>query len=173
MSTSLRPLAGTACMTMAVVALSALAGCSSGSRPAVDSAHATTTVTTPRASGAPAVPATPTGTEATAHPSGTATLPTRSTADPCPVTVATLLSALRDSPDFYHGEARPAALRDVACASGYATAGTVYDEAPQPSQIVFGFDAANSHWRPLNVGSGDICEGFVPSDVARKLPACG
>ncbi|MFG2044300.1 hypothetical protein [Dactylosporangium sp. NPDC048998] len=187
MPTSLRFLATTAGLTMAVVGLSALAGCSSDSRPAAESAPATTTATTPAASTAPALPststgpATPTGaitnpttgTAAAAHPSGTAAPPTRSTADPCPVTVTTLLNALRDSPEFYQRAAKPAALQDAACANGYAIAGTVYDGQHQTTQIVFSFDAAASHWHPLNLGSADFCEGFVPDDVAAKLSACG
>ncbi|MEV6931693.1 hypothetical protein AB0M46_45380 [Dactylosporangium sp. NPDC051485] len=187
MLTSLRPLATTMCAAAAVVGLSTLTGCSSDRRPATDAAPATTGALTPQAS-TPATPSTPStpstpgspgpstspaaGAKPAARPSGAGSPATRPAADPCPVSAAALLSALHDSPDFYQRAAKPAALQDVACASGYAIAGTAYDGQHQTTQIVFNFDPTGARWRPLNLGSADFCEGFVPNDIAPKLPAC-
>jgi hypothetical protein len=91
----------------------------------------------------------------------------------CPVTVETLLSALRKSDtDVFDRAARPDGLRNPVCYRGYAAAGTVPDGKSQPSRIVFGLDAGTATWRPLNVGSADYCDGYVPSDIAAHLDGC-
>jgi hypothetical protein len=80
---------------------------------------------------------------------------------------------LRDSTsDIYDRAGRPAHLRGAACYGGFAVAGTVPDGKSQPSRLVFAFDAATNTWRPLNVGSGGICDGFVPDAAAKHLPGC-
>ncbi|MFI5916901.1 hypothetical protein [Dactylosporangium sp. NPDC051541] len=175
---------------MATIGLAVLTGCSSAGQPAAESVPSTTAGLPSPASPADA-PAPSTGTTTTAAPEpsrtttasaanptttapapGTTTAPARSAVDPCPVSVATLLEALRASADFYQRAARPAALRDASCASGYAVASTVFDGQHQTTEIVFGFDATAPRWRPLNLGSADICVGFVPGDAAAKLAAC-
>ena len=184
MSTSQRFRSGTLGAALAVIGLAALTGCSSAGQPAARSAPPTATAVPSQAAPATAAPGTstvttpPAGTtntntaNTTTRPPATTTAPAKSAVDRCPVTAATLLDALRASPEFYQRAARPAALQDASCASGYAVASTVFDGQHQTAEIVFGFDATAAHWRPLNLGSADICDGFVPGDAAAKLAAC-
>jgi hypothetical protein len=94
-------------------------------------------------------------------------------AQACPVSGATLLAALKEgSTDIYRRSGSPATLTDVACYHNYATGWTPIG-ASQSTGIVFGYDAAAGRWRPLNLGSGGFCEGYVARDIAEHLPGCG
>lgn len=103
-----------------------------------------------------------------------AAAPRRSeTASACPVTVDTLLAALKASDtNIYARAGKPAALEAATCYSTFAVARTVSDGTIQSSRILFSFDNASATWRPLNLGSTRYCTPDVPADVAAHLPSC-
>jgi hypothetical protein len=117
-------------------------------------------------SGTPAVPATATARSAAdASSSPTAT-------PGCPVAAQTLLTALRaDNTGLFSRAGKPAALDPPTCYRGYSVARTTPDGQHQPARVLFQFDAATLHWRPIDVGSGGFCTG-VPADVVAHLPGC-
>ncbi|MEV6525095.1 hypothetical protein AB0M43_24375 [Longispora sp. NPDC051575] len=145
-----------------------LTGCGTSDQPRTAQPH----TTTPAASAA----ASPTGT-VTPPTAGATTRPT--TAPPgapttgCPATAETLLAALRaPGSDVDTRAAHPAALHQVSCHERFAVASTVPDGQHQPSRIVFGYDAASTTWRPLNLGSSGFCAGYVPDHLAANLAGC-
>jgi hypothetical protein len=58
------------------------------------------------------------------------------------------------------------------CYQGYAVAHTAPDGATQPSYVLFRYDAKTGRWQPLNVGSADYCQGYVPADIASHFEGC-
>lgn len=92
---------------------------------------------------------------------------------PCPITAGQFLTALRDlDRELYQRAGNPAALERPTCVDGFSVARTTPDGTHQPSLVLFGLDSATGQWRPLNVGSGDLCVSRVPEPVAAKLPGC-
>jgi hypothetical protein len=109
----------------------------------------------------------------TSAPPGTGASGTGGAVDGCPVSGATLQTALKASnADIYARAGRPTTLINPVCYRQFATASTVPDGKSQPSTILFGFDSNSRAWRPLNLGSSEFCTGLVPADVAARLPGC-
>jgi hypothetical protein len=89
------------------------------------------------------------------------------------VSAGTLLGSLRaDTTGMNDRASRPGALRTPSCAQGFAVAAAVPDGQHETAQILFTFDPGNSSWHPLNVGSADLCTGFVPAEIAAQIPSC-
>jgi hypothetical protein len=133
----------------------------------------------------PSAPAATSGQATANQPDSTATTPggtpaTRPTgavgvggSGPCPVDAITLYAALRSGDQSYYDRAaNPAALANPVCVDGFAVAKTVPAPERQATLILFVFDRAAAAWRPLNLGSADLCDSQVPSDVAARLPGC-
>lgn len=90
----------------------------------------------------------------------------------CTATNEVLLAALRsDAGDIYVRAGRPAALEQATCYQDYAVARTVPDGMRDRVRILFRFDGGTASWKPINVGSGSVCDG-VPTEVREKLTGC-
>jgi hypothetical protein len=151
----------------AAIGILALTGCTSERHPsptALPGADASPSVSaTPAPSGA----APPTGTAA-ASPAAKA--PARRPDGSCPVSAETLMSALKaSSTDMYTRVGRPYALQEITCDAMFAVAVAVRDSDMERGSVLFGFDVDSQTWRALNIGTGDICVGYVSVQVAVRL----
>lgn len=93
------------------------------------------------------------------------------TADPCPASAATLFHALRTS-EIYGRAGNPDGLAKPNCYQGFAYARSTFRKAPQGEipWILFGYDAkGGGGWRALNLGTGDVCAGYVSQTVRDHL----
>lgn len=91
----------------------------------------------------------------------------------CPVDVRTLTAALARNPKIESELAQPASLLTPTCYNGYATASTAPKPGLDAPVILFHYDATARQWVAENVGSSDLCTGYVPDDIAAHLPQCG
>jgi hypothetical protein len=133
------------------------------------SGTATATSATAPTSGAPAGNTTTPGAPDSAKPAGAA--------GGCPVSVTTLVAAMKKSDQYSESTAKEwpgrAGLHRVTCYHGYAVAQTLDDGVSQQIWFLFGYDNASKAWRVLNVGTADLCDGTsVPRDVASHLEGC-
>lgn len=86
----------------------------------------------------------------------------------CPVTAATLYRALKADKSMWDRTATPTGLEKATCAEGYATAITIVKNV-DPAGVLFKYDPATAAWKPLNLGSGGYCEGYVKQSLAQRL----
>lgn len=157
-------------VTAAIAALAVAGGCSQPVAHVAGDAHPVTEAPTAAAPSTPAADTPTTGTPVlqtspTARPSAT---------NPCPVSVATLLTAIRESPTW--GDDVPDSLHRFTCYQGFAYAQYAYRrkvdfDAPY---MLFKFDVKAGKWKALNIGSGGVCDGYVAYDrVQERLgPGC-
>jgi hypothetical protein len=159
----MRALAATAAL---FAAAASLAACSSSiDKVGGEAAPVTATATTPAIT-APATTA-PAATATGASPSKAPTsADTKKGA--CPVSNATLYAALKADKQMWERVADPTGLQDATCADGYATAMSIAGNV-DPAGILFKYDTAKSAWKPLNLGSGGYCEGYVSASLAARL----
>lgn len=134
---------------------------------ACDQAKPTATPPVPSASATTPAPASsPTATAtATATRGSTATA---TASGPCPVTDRVLLAALKGT-DIADRGSNPTALGNVVCYKNYAIA---RDTSPGERQgerayFLFGYKQPQNRWTPLNLGTSDICTGYVLDKAIR------
>jgi len=127
------------------------------------------------AAGAPSPENSPSSitTDRTTNPSTATSDPVAGNGGPpvesCPVTAATLLSALRAWPSY--SDLEPTSqLTNVHCYQGYAMARTNGVHAG-PARIVFHYHSGSKAWRVLTAGTADLCT-HVPADVKPHLGGC-
>ncbi|WIM92733.1 VCBS repeat-containing protein [Actinoplanes oblitus] len=89
----------------------------------------------------------------------------------CPA-ADTLLAALRADPLTDEAAGSPAVLENVSCALPWATAVVPAEGDYDASFALFHVDDATRQWKPLNVGSGGVCDESVPADLAAQLDGC-
>jgi hypothetical protein len=116
------------------------------------------------ATAAPASPAAPSTAPVSTAPSHAAPS-TAAAGDHCPVDGATLLTALKNSPDVNRFLAPTKTLTGIVCYRGYALAGT------QPKDIngvrvVYQYTSGS--WHAVVAGSGEYCDS-VPTEVRKHL----
>jgi hypothetical protein len=90
----------------------------------------------------------------------------------CPVTAAVLVAALKNSPEIYERTIKPETLDAIECFDNFATGKTPEDGKSQPARILFGYDVTAKQWRALNLGTATICDGYVPTELAKKFDGC-
>jgi hypothetical protein len=90
--------------------------------------------------------------------------------DPCPVSAATLHSALRTS-EINDRAGKPDGLAKPACYQGFAYARSTFRKTPEGEipWILFKFDTKTRHWQALNLGTGDVCAGYASQAVRDRL----
>ena len=93
-------------------------------------------------------------------------------ADPVCPTPATLLAGLRADPLTDEAAGNPAALEAVSCALPWATAVVPAEGEYDASFVLFRYEDAAQQWKPLNVGSGGVCDESVPAGIAAQLDGC-
>jgi hypothetical protein len=151
----------------ALLATAALAACSD--RVDTVSGEAAPVTAAPAGSAAPAP--TVTTPAATTPPAAGSAKTTTGAAAPkkaCPVTAATLYRALKADKSMWDRTATPTGLEKATCAEGYATAITIVKNV-DPAGVLFKYDPATAAWKPLNLGSGGYCEGYVKQSLAQRL----
>ena len=84
--------------------------------------------------------------------------PPTASVNPCPVSEKTLLKVLNSQP----GDDTQTDLVDIRCYRGYAYA----RQGPHPGPgervyFLFGFTRPQNQWVLLNLGTGDVCRGYV------------
>jgi hypothetical protein len=121
----------------------------------------TTSVSTPTTAAGSPRPASPSAARASA-----------TTNAGCPVTIETLLAAVRKNSGIYDNLAQPVGLEKPVCYHGYATARTTPVPNVDAATILFSYNAGTKAWAALNFGSSGVCTGKVPADVASHLPEC-
>ena len=100
-----------------------------------------------------------------ASPQPTRTVPEK--VNPCPVKASTLYRALQGT-DIFERAARPAGLKTPDCYQGYAFAEETRS-ASDPADIgavLFKYNAGTGRWKPVNLGTANVCEGYVSAEVA-------
>jgi hypothetical protein len=88
--------------------------------------------------------------------------------NPCPVSERTLLGALKGT-DIGRRGGSPTKLTGIKCDKGYAMARD--DSPPGPGErgyFLFGFRQPQNVWTPLNVGTADLCVGYVLDRSTRQ-----
>ncbi|MEU8021247.1 VCBS repeat-containing protein [Micromonospora haikouensis] len=95
----------------------------------------------------------------------------RAAAPACP-TAAGLLAALRADPLTDEAAGNPAVLEGVSCALPWATAVVPAEGEYDASFVLFRYEDAAEQWKPLNVGSGGVCDESVPTEIAAQLDGC-
>ncbi|GAA0426721.1 hypothetical protein Aca07nite_36710 [Actinoplanes capillaceus] len=124
------------------------------------------TATSPSA--APTSPSTTSSTP-TANPT-TADKAKQGGTDPCPVSAATLFEVLRKS-DLYEAGGNPDGMAKPNCYQGFAFGRSTFRQEPEGeiASILFKFDTKARAWKALNLGTGDICGGYVSEPVRDRL----
>ncbi|WP_170153751.1 FG-GAP-like repeat-containing protein [Actinoplanes italicus] len=89
----------------------------------------------------------------------------------CP-TAGTLLTDLRADPLLDEAAGNPAVLESVSCALPWVTAVVPAEGEYDASFVLFRYEDAALRWKPLNVGSGGVCDETVPTDLAAQLEGC-
>jgi hypothetical protein len=89
----------------------------------------------------------------------------------CP-TSATLLAGLRADPLTDEAAGSPAVLQSVSCALPWATAVVPAEGEFDAAFVLFRYEDVARRWKPLNVGSGGVCDDVVPAETAAKLDGC-
>ena len=136
-------------------------------------------------SGPTAPPTSPTTATTDASPANTATetppptatpTPTPGNADapdPCPVSAQTLLGVLKGT-DIARRGGNPTALEGVSCYKNYAYARNAdKPHSGERSYFLFGYVRPGNRWIPLNLGTGDVCEGYVLDKATRDRLGAG
>jgi hypothetical protein len=128
--------------------------------------------TTTSASPAPAVTsAAPRSSSPPATPAGTTTAKTSKPVDDhCPASGRALLTALRQS-EIYARAGHPDGITTPSCYQGFAYARSAWEVEPQHEQpwILFKFDSKAGRWKPVNLGTAGVCEGYAPQAVSDHL----
>jgi hypothetical protein len=84
-----------------------------------------------------------------------------------------LLAALKKDSDLSsRSVGADGVLDQVDCYKGFATAKVFVKGEPRDGRVLFGYDESTGTWRPLNIGSANFCEGYVPSDIAKHFEGC-
>jgi ribosomal protein L35AE/L33A len=99
-------------------------------------------------------------------------IPTPAAAAPACPTAADLLAGLRAEPLTDEAAGNPAVLESVSCALPWATAVVPAEGEYDASFVLFRYEDAALRWKPLNVGSGGVCDESVPADIAGQLNGC-
>ncbi|MEV2240406.1 FG-GAP-like repeat-containing protein [Micromonospora sp. NPDC049891] len=89
----------------------------------------------------------------------------------CP-TPAALLAGLRADPLTDEAAGNPAVLEGVSCALPWATAVVPAEGEYDASFVLFRYEDVAQQWKPLNVGSGGVCDESTPADIAAQLDGC-
>ncbi|WP_165522006.1 FG-GAP repeat domain-containing protein [Micromonospora zingiberis] len=89
----------------------------------------------------------------------------------CP-TPATLLAGLRADPLTDEAAGNPAVLESVSCALPWATAVVPAEGEYDASFVLFRYEDVAQRWKPLNVGSGGVCDESMPAEIAAQLDGC-
>ncbi|GGN80365.1 hypothetical protein GCM10010112_55840 [Actinoplanes lobatus] len=106
----------------------------------------------------------------TAAPTTTAAKAEQSAADPCPVSAATLFEALRKS-DLYEAGGKPDGMAKPNCYQGFAYGRSTFRKEPEGeiASVLFQFDSEARAWKALNLGTGEVCDGYVSPSVRDRL----
>jgi hypothetical protein len=130
----------------------------------------------PPPAAAPTSPEPAPPTKASTVPPTTRTSTGAAAASACPVTETALLKALSGT-DIADRGSNPKKLAGIRCYRDYALA---TDGTPSTTHelatFLFGYRRPENRWVPLNLGTDNICEGFVlDQDVRQHLgnPSCG
>ncbi|MBW6437808.1 hypothetical protein KZ829_29135 [Actinoplanes hulinensis] len=126
----------------------------------------TATATTPAAA-----PTTPSATPSTPTATRTTTDKTeQGGTDPCPVSAATLFEVLRKS-DLYEASGKPDGMAKPNCYQGFAYGRSTFRQEPEGeiASVLFKFDTKARAWKALNLGTANICEGYVSQPVRDRL----
>ncbi|MEU8115105.1 FG-GAP-like repeat-containing protein [Micromonospora sp. NPDC048947] len=89
----------------------------------------------------------------------------------CP-TPATLLAGLRADALTDEAAGNPAVLESVSCALPWATAVVPAEGEYDASFVLFRYEDVAQQWKPLNVGSGGVCDESVPTEIVAQLDGC-
>ncbi|WP_089021297.1 FG-GAP-like repeat-containing protein [Micromonospora coriariae] len=84
----------------------------------------------------------------------------------------TLLAGLRADPLTDEAAGNPALLESVSCALPWATAVVPAEGEYDASFVLFRYEDVAQQWKPLNVGSGGVCDETVPAEIAAQLDGC-
>ncbi|WP_406065609.1 FG-GAP-like repeat-containing protein [Micromonospora sp. NBC_00860] len=101
-------------------------------------------------------------------------IPSQAAAAEAPVcpTPATLLAGLRADPFTDEAAGNPAVLESVSCALPWATAVVPAEGEYDASFVLFRYEDVAQQWKPLNVGSGGVCDESVPTEITAQLDGC-
>jgi hypothetical protein len=132
-------------------------------------APVTAPVTAPVASATGAAPTAPpsSGPPSSGPPTSSSPTPAKA-ADPCPVSASTLYTALRTS-EIFARAGKPDGLAKPSCSRGFAYARSTFTRSLPAGHgeipwILFAHDGS---WKAVNLGTGDVCGGYVTSQATR------